>query len=122
MTHNIWWMKVRRSRCKKQVPTTITVIVVVLAVHVHVRIAGYWTAIGRMDCRMDDMLSNLGRRTYLCDLLDVPDRLDTLLGLTKRGGLGGGRVETGTSGDGDGSSRVEGRHGGTGSTRKHRHF
>ncbi|KAI3482311.1 hypothetical protein L1887_55072 [Cichorium endivia] len=59
--------------------------------------------------------------TYLGDLFDVLDRLDALFGLAERGGLGGGRVESGAGGDGDGGGRVDGGHGGARGARKHSH-
>lgn len=78
---------------------------------------------------MDWLLSSVGLSamlgrddTYCCDLFNVLDRLDTLFGLTKRSSLSRGRVEAGTGSNGERSSRVDGRHGGTSSTRKHSHF
>ena len=69
---------------------------------------------------MGEEASRMGD-TDLGDLLDVLDRLDTLLSLPEGGGLGAGRVEAGTSGNGDGGGRVEAGKGGPSGTRKHSH-
>ena len=108
-----WWLQMRM-----QGPLRCVVCACMYAIAILMRLVMQLRRGGRCEC----VVVECECKTYLGDLLNVADRLDALLDLTQRGGLSGGRVEAGTGSNGDGSGRVEGRHGGTGSTRKHRHF